>query len=327
METAEQHLFEYVGGYGIPSNIVNEYKESHRFYHTWDHVEDIYRQMCHRGFGDNHALFLAAVYHDIVYDPKRNDNEIKSAERFMKDYKHKDDLSNDVVRIILDTANHKPSNELSVIFCEMDLDILNRSLYQLIEYEHQIFKEYQYVDYWTYKEKRIEALISLKTLVNNDVNIDALISYVSARQPKIGMYPGSFNPFHKGHLNILEKAEQIFDKVIIARGQNPAKEKSTFDLPKAIQYRQIEVYNGLITNFINEFSDQDITLIRGLRNATDLQTELTQYRYLQDLKPDIKMVSIYCDVQYEHISSSAIKQLIEYDAQDSYLLEPIKKDI
>ena len=65
----------------------------------------------------------------------------------------------------------------------------------------------------------------------------------------------------------------------------------------------------------------DVTLIRGLRNSTDLQYELTQYRFLQELKPDIKVVSIFCDKEYEHISSSAIRNLSKYGKGDEYLLK------
>jgi len=88
-------------------------------------------------------------------------------------------------------------------------------------------------------------------------------------------------------------------------------------LPDAIQYRQCEYYGGLLTTFMNGF-DYDVTLIRGLRNASDLQYELTQYRVLQDLKPDIKIVSIFCDKEFEHISSSMIRQLKGYMRTTKY---------
>lgn len=74
-------------------------------------------------------------------------------------------------------------------------------------------------------------------------------------------------------------------------------------------------YSGLLTDFIKELQriniDKDIsyTLIRGLRNSSDLQYEMTQYRYLQDIMPDIQVVSLFCDKEYEHISSSGIRAL------------------
>jgi len=143
---------------------------------------------------------------------------------------------------------------------------------------------------------------------------------------KIGVYAGSFNPFHKGHYNILLKAEQIFDKVIIARGVNPEKSTTNYiPLPNLLSDRPQMRYSGLLTDFIrNELAGyENITLIRGLRNSTDLQYEMTQYRYFQDLMPTIQVVSIFCDKEFEHISSSGIKLLSNYGGEHvkQYLLD------
>jgi pantetheine-phosphate adenylyltransferase len=134
------------------------------------------------------------------------------------------------------------------------------------------------------------------------------------------VYPGSFNPFHKGHYNILQKAERIFDKVIIARGVNPGKDKTTYELPEVLRYRQIETYEGLLTEFINDLG-YDVTTIRGLRNGSDLQYELNQYRYLQELGgKNISVTAIFCDMEFEHISSTGIRQLEKYGKAGEYLM-------
>ena len=88
---------------------------------------------------------------------------------------------------------------------------------------------------------------------------------------KIGVYAGSFNPFHKGHYNILCKAEKIFDKVIIARGINPEKNNVLVPLPKILDDRPVLSYNGLLTDFMTSLEEENVTLIRGLRNSVDLQ--------------------------------------------------------
>jgi pantetheine-phosphate adenylyltransferase len=139
---------------------------------------------------------------------------------------------------------------------------------------------------------------------------------------KVGIYPGSFNPFHHGHLNILEKAEKIFDKVILARGINPEKKNVITPLPNSIANRTWMNYDGLLTDFIKGLPYDNITVIRGLRNNVDLQYELNQYRYFQDLMPDIQLISIFCDKEYEHISSSAIRLLTQYgeDKVEKYLV-------
>ena len=62
-----------------------------------------------------------------------------------------------------------------------------------------------------------------------------LIDYLSNFKPNIGLFAGSFNPFHKGHYNVLIKAEMIFDKVIIAFGANPEKNDRKWPIPQKIK--------------------------------------------------------------------------------------------
>lgn len=126
---------------------------------------------------------------------------------------------------------------------------------------------------------------------------------------KVAVYAGSFNPFHKGHYNILEKAEKIFDKVIIVRAYNPLKQNEMIPLPSHLNTRPVMEFDGLLTDLIKTLPFDNVTLIRGLRNSVDLQHELNQYRYFQDLMPEIQVVSIFCDKEFEHISSSGIRAL------------------
>ncbi|QJD97827.1 adenylyltransferase/cytidyltransferase family protein [Mucilaginibacter robiniae] len=304
---------------GVPDEVYDFYKEPHRYYHTLTHLDDIFTQILEKGLSGNDALLLATVYHDIIYDPQSSTNEEDSAQYFINTFSGSASLKADVVQIILDTKTHQSSSKLSTIFCEMDLNILRQPFAKLLEYECQIFKEFQFVDYKLYQAKRIEILEKLRLQVDNPA-LDFLIEYVRNRKPSIAVYPGSFNPFHKGHLNILQKAERIFDKVIIARGINPEKAKASYNLPALLNYRQMETYSTLLTDFVKQLG-YSVTIIRGLRNGTDLQFELNQYRYLQDLtNTELNIISIFCDREFEHISSTGIRQLDAYGQADKYLL-------
>ena len=148
---------------------------------------------------------------------------------------------------------------------------------------------------------------------------------------KIAIFPGSFNPFTIGHLNVLEKVEAVFGKenVIIAVGVNPTK----FE-PKVLQSlieghmkledlgqikniknnlpsKNVEGYISFLTDYVweKEKAGYDVTVVKGLRNSKDLSYEMEQLRFLEDMKPDIKVMFIVCDKQYEHISSSAYRLL------------------
>lgn len=299
-------IIEKLKQYNIPEIEIERYNETHRYWHNLDHIKNMINDAKNRNILSD-DLFLAIFFHDIIYNPKANNNEELSAELLCRYVDNRQ-----IKQAILDTKTHKPTSELSRQLRDLDLSVLWSDYETFIDFENKIFKEYQFVDYNTYKEKRLEILSYFR------VNPEWL-NYVKYRKPKTAVYAGSFNPFHKGHYNILKKAEQIFDKVIIARGINPEKNNTIIDLPTKIQNRQIETYNGLLTDFIDGLG-YDVTLVRGVRNATDLQYELTQYRFLQDLKPNIKIASLFCDKEFEHISSSAIRSLQKYGKNENYLI-------
>lgn len=291
---------------GIPICEINRYNEPHRFYHNMSHIEAIVNSAVNKNILSN-ELFLAIIFHDIIYNPKANDNEEKSVELYYKYFKNEE-----IAEAIMETKTHNPKTTLGKQLCELDLEVINSDFETFIDFENKIFKEYQWVDYSVYKEKRIEVLEKLGVKKE-------WIDYVRFRKPLIGLYAGSFNPFHKGHFNVLQKAEQIFDKVILLRGINPDKKNDFVEMPDVVQFRQTEYHDGLLTDFIENLK-YDVTLVRGLRNANDLNYEMNQYRFLQDLKPNIKVISVFCDKEFEHISSSAIRQLKHFNKGNSYLI-------
>lgn len=137
---------------------------------------------------------------------------------------------------------------------------------------------------------------------------------------KIAIYPGSFNPFTIGHLNILEKAEAIFGKenVIIAVGRNPQKanpQTAQFECIETIKRnlpsKKVEGFKEFLTDYVWEKEKEgfDVTIVKGLRNGDDLDYEVNQLRFMEEMKPNIKVIFITCDKQFEHVSSSAYRAL------------------
>ena len=148
---------------------------------------------------------------------------------------------------------------------------------------------------------------------------------------KLCIYAGSFNPFHIGHLNILEKAERIFGKgnVVLAIGCNPAKNNSAADNIKRAQElsekigRDVIAYTSFLHKLIlkKEEEGYEVILIRGLRNAEDMAHEDNQLRFIYDfldfIQVEYKLNVIFfrSDSQYDHISSSAIRQIESVDEE------------
>lgn len=200
-----------------------------------------------------------------------------------------------------------------ITFSDASFFETQQSLSACVQHEIQQFRDNQSMRYNDYMRARLNYL---KTQPNSTTNQD----YLAVFAPKIAVFAGSFNPFHKGHYNVLQKAERIFDKVIIAFGKNPEKENRHHKVPNSIKNRQLENYEGLLTDFLASLG-HEVTVIRGLRNSTDFDYEQNQYRYIQELMPEIRIVNIFCDKEFEHISSSGIRTLEKFNKHQKYLLD------
>lgn len=132
---------------------------------------------------------------------------------------------------------------------------------------------------------------------------------------KVAVYPGSFNPWHRGHLDVYTKALRVFDKVVIAFGINPDKKSDLFvesDMPPGAETLH---YSGLLVDFINgynsknPFEEQFQAVIRGLRSGYDLQYEQNMQYWNEDLGLGIPTVYFITDRTLAHISSSALRSI------------------
>lgn len=308
------------------------YAESHRYYHTLEHIFEIADEII-KDFPEGlerDIMLTADLVHDLVYDPLvkvKGENERLSAEMFRKAADGKDPESEKtVIDIVLATADHKQTKGLIGKFMQYDLiGFRTGGLSRLMKDGLAIMREFQYYDYADFKKGR-DAVVSdlANSIPFNRVNIDAYLVWLSCYRPKVGIYAGSFNPFHVGHMDILKKAEEIFDKVIIAIGRNP--EKSMVEasqrlaaLRKSLPYHQVEIFEGLLTDYAKkkEESGVDVTIIKGLRNGDDLIYEERQMRYMEDLNKGkaAKVVFILGGARYEHVSSSGIRQLATFNPE------------
>ncbi len=308
-----------------------ELLECNRYYHSYTyHIEPMLKEISLSNYNeyDKTSLYFFALFHDIIIEKNSSENEEKSAEVFLSLCSHflLDSVIRKTYEMILATKTHLISKDELVNFAlKLDLSSFKKPLIEILEGEKLIRKEYSYVDWDLYKNERIKILEKFK---ENEIiklfgeetiyKIYLQIEYLKTLVPNIAVYPGAFNPFHKGHENILKKAEKIFDKVIIARGINTDKSESSYSLSELEKRNyQIDTYTGLLTDYLNS-KNYPLTVIRGLRNGTDLQYELNQYRWLQELDSEVKVISIFCDKEYEHVSSSAIRTLSKFNKKTSY---------
>jgi pantetheine-phosphate adenylyltransferase len=325
-----------------PSNIkfiLDQWNKPFRTYHNLDHLAKVLsrveqHKMTHLNMdeGEYDAYVLAAFFHDAIYFPWASDNEEKSAALFINmcntvsyGIGKLPEVVHKVYAMIMDTKDHtkKPSSEWSRNFLEFDIHTLVfGNLSEMIDDEKKIFREFGFVDFGVYKQKRIEILEKFE----RSFQCKSLRQYIdwckNVNQPKIAVYPGTFMPFHNGHKDILEKAERIFDKVIILMGFNPDKGTESRPQPymdkikKHFPNNQVEHFSGMLHEYINSLP-YPVTLVKGLRSEYDFKLEKVQHRFMEDYKKDLQIVYILGDRKNEIVSSGAIKSLRHLGADTS----------
>lgn len=134
---------------------------------------------------------------------------------------------------------------------------------------------------------------------------------------KKAIYPGTFDPITNGHIDILKKAAQIFDKVILAVAEHTGK-KTTFTISEreelckkaTANMERIEVkkFDGLSVNFAKK--ENAATMIRGLRAVSDFEYELSLTLMNKKLSPNMETIFFVPESEYLYLSSTMVRQIV-----------------
>jgi len=144
---------------------------------------------------------------------------------------------------------------------------------------------------------------------------------------KIALFPGSFDPFTKGHADVVMRGLKLFDEVIIGIGTNSAKnryfglEMMVLKIREAFKgYENVKIvsYDDLTANAANSFGAN--FLLRGLRNTTDFEYENTISQVNRHLTGELETVFLITSPELAPISSTIVRELHKYGAKvDDYL--------
>ncbi len=145
----------------------------------------------------------------------------------------------------------------------------------------------------------------------------------------IAVYPGSFDPVTKGHLDIIERAAQINEHLIVAVLINSAK-NPLFTLEERVQLLRecckelpnvtVESFDGLTVNFAKEHGAT--VLVRGLRAVTDFDVEMQLAQTNRALMPDIDTMFFATSINWSYLSSSIVKEAARYGSDVSKFVTP-----
>ena len=150
--------------------------------------------------------------------------------------------------------------------------------------------------------------------------------------PRIALYPGSFDPVHNGHVHIIERASNLFDKVYVAVAKNPEKnplftpservsllEETLRENAKA----EVITIDGLTVD--NAVRLGAGVVIRGLRLVSDFESELLLDMHNRRLEPRVETLYMMPTQDYVYFNSSFVKQIVRIDAArlTNYVPEPV----
>ena len=141
------------------------------------------------------------------------------------------------------------------------------------------------------------------------------------------IYPGSFDPITNGHLNIIKRATNVFDEVIVAVFRNPAKEP-LFSMEERVELLEtstenmdkvkVDSFTGLTMNYVK--SQNACAILRGLRAVSDFEGEFQMASMNKELDGDIETVFLMTDSKYAFLSSSVIKEVAQFGGDMSDLV-------
>lgn len=150
---------------------------------------------------------------------------------------------------------------------------------------------------------------------------------------RIAIYPGTFDPFTNGHLDITERAAKLFDKIYLTIAQNTKKsplfsveERIMFikDATKHLPNVSPESFEGLLVSHAQ--GKNAIAIIRGLRAVSDFEFEFQMALMNRRLNKDITTVFLMPHEKYTYLNSSIVKEVAEFGGNVEKLVTPLVAD-
>lgn len=149
------------------------------------------------------------------------------------------------------------------------------------------------------------------------------------------LYPGSFDPITKGHMNVIEQASDLFEEVIVAVMQNSAKKTSFFTIEERMEiirelYQRINNVRVITASgatvdvaLLNECK----AIIRGLRSLSDYDYEVQLQQVNKEISGNkVNTICLFADKEYQFVSSSMVKEVFSLDKDISRYVDPLVQE-
>ena len=141
------------------------------------------------------------------------------------------------------------------------------------------------------------------------------------KKTKTAVYPGTFDPVTNGHMDIIERALKLFDKLYVVVADNPQK-KAAFTakervgmLKEALKEHnnkiEVEYFDGLMLNYVK--SKKSNVIVRGLRAISDFEFEFSRALLNREMEKNIETIFIMTKDDYAFLSSSVVKEIAMFN--------------
>jgi len=150
---------------------------------------------------------------------------------------------------------------------------------------------------------------------------------------KIAIYPGSFDPFTSGHLNIIERGTKVFDEIVVAVARNVSK-NTTFTAQERVDMLteifkdrkevRVDSFEGLLVDYTKTIGTN--VVLRGMRTVSDFEYELQIALANKTMNPDLETVFMVTDSKYSHIRSSIIKEIVALRGSVNHMVPGIVEE-
>ena len=159
------------------------------------------------------------------------------------------------------------------------------------------------------------------------------LSSTAARGRRIAVCPGSFDPVTLGHLDIMQRASQLFDRVIVLVSVNFKKSPSFTPEERVEMIKrtaghlkniEVETFDGLLADFVRQ--KKATAIVKGLRAVTDFEYEFQMALANKKLCPEAETVFLVTRSENMYLSSSVVKQIASFGGDISGLVPPQIKD-